>query len=190
MDAAATERGGGGLRSGAGAADAVMIRPPDQSPQNSLADDSRTALSHTKPVHDESTHHEMQDETIPISPENSPLPSQSSLRITTESSTPKRNALLPSLHPSSPRPGSWMQTKSPTSGSNPFYTSQPSYRSSTPPIPSSAEQSPLISPAKRFSTGEVKPLYAPNSPRQPLNQEDRAKFSQVRIPQRPWPENK
>jgi hypothetical protein len=211
MDAAATSVGGGGRgRNGeADVRDAVMgnnmMPTPDQSLQNSMVDDdhsqqqlpqqesSSSSRPHTKSdkEDDELIHRIHINQSLPPSPENSQLPSQSPPPQSTtdqlSSSSPPRsasskiNTLLPSLHPSSPPPAqaAWTQTKSPPSGSNPFYTSQHSYRSSTPPIPSSAEQSPLISPAKRFSTGEVKPLYAPNSPRQPLNEEDRLKFSQV-----------
>jgi len=181
--------GGGGEEEETG--DAVMrnmIPTPDQSLQN-----SESSRPHIKTDIDDSIHPHTQQlnkllDTLPLSPpENSQLPSQSPPHIPESQS--KMNTLLPSFNPSSPTPhhgGSWSQTvKSPTSGSNPFYTSQHSYRSSTPPIPSSAEQSPLISPAKRFSTGEVKPLYTPNSPRQPLNEEDRLKFSQA--PPSPFP---
>ena len=195
MDAAAVERvdGLGGREGEAG--DAVMrnmIPTPDQSLQNSMVDDTQPESSrpHIKNDTDDLIHRHPQqlnklNETLPLSPENSQLPSQSPPQITESQSPPtsNMNTLLPSLHPSSPLPhGTWTQAKSPSSGSNPFYTSQHSYRSSTPPIPSSAEQSPLISPAKRFSTGEVKPLYTPNSPRQPLNEEDRLKFSQASSP--------
>jgi hypothetical protein len=86
---------------------------------------------------------------------------------------------------SAPAIPSWSQGKpSPTfpAPSNPFYSSTSAFRASTPPIPSSSEQSPIVSPAKRFSSGEVKPLFTPNSPRQPLNEEDRIKFTQVPTP--------
>lgn len=182
-----------------------MIPTPDQSLQNSMVDDDysqhKSSRHPTKADNDDDDDelihriHRNQKSGLPPSPENSQLPSQSSpppQSATDNPSSPPppplsskiNTLLLPSLHPSSPPPAqaSWSQTKSPPSGSNPFYTSQHQYRSSTPPIPSSAEQSPLISPAKRFSTGEVKPLYAPNSPRQPLNEEDRLKFSQVPSP--------
>ena len=98
---------------------------------------------------------------------------------------PSSQPLLPPISPSSayqPPPPQWAQTKSPTSApSNPFYSH--AYRSATPPLTSSAEQSPLVSPAKRFSSGEVKPLpFSPTSPRQPLSEEDRQRFNQVPAP--------
>ena len=65
----------------------------------------------------------------------------------------------------------------------PTYPFYPPHRPSTPPIPSSStESSPLVSPAKRFSSGQVKsppPPFLPTSPRQPLSDEDRAKFTQL-----------
>jgi len=196
-DTPAARRGGGGIfsslgRETAGSRDANNLIPtPDQSLQNSMVvDDSQQNDDNpSRPQNNDKLipPPKPQMQTLPLSPENSQLPSQSPPpQLSSSPPTSNPNTLLPSFHLGSPPPAqqhaSWTHTKSPPSGSNPFFTSSQhphSYRSSTPPIPSSAEQSPLISPAKRFSTGEVKPLYAPNSPRQPLNEEDRLKFSQV-----------
>jgi hypothetical protein len=116
-----------------------------------------------------------------ILPSDYPLewpPRQTLSRV---SNPPPSAPSLASPAPSSQHNSSsaWSQTRSPTSApSNPFYTAP--YRPSTPPVASSAEQSPIISPAKRFSTGEVKPLpFSPGSPQQPLTEEDRVKFTQV-----------
>jgi hypothetical protein len=101
---------------------------------------------------------------------------------------PSTQQPLPPLSPVSPHGPplpAWTQTKSPLP-SNPFYSH--AYRSATPPMTSSAEQSPLVSPAKRFSSGEMKPLpFSPTSPRQPLSEEDRQRFTQVPSPPPPPP---
>ena len=169
--------------------DAVMILP---NPDHSMTDD----VSLARPKHLST------DSNSPDSKANVPFLEPSS-QITTlqppqsthlsqhsPSSTQQhqRFNVLPPLSPpasASPFPSlqpSWSQTTSPTSSapSNPFYSAV--YRPSTPPMPSSAEQSPIVSPAKRFSSGEVKPLVAPTSPRQPLTDEDRLKFTQVLLP--------
>lgn len=175
MDGIGGNAGGG---SGASPSDAVMMIP---TPDNSMVEDPPE--SRPKPL---SNDQESSRQDHPPIPFNTPVSLENTQLPQSQSSPPSRQNMLPPLpplsSPSSVPPStlapSWSQTRSPTSApSNPFYTS--AYRSSTPPIPSSAEQSPIISPAKRFSSGEVKPLFTPNSPRQPLNEEDRIKFTQV-----------
>jgi hypothetical protein len=167
---------GGG--SGASPSDAVMMIP---TPDNSMVEDPPE--SRPKPLSNDQESLRQDDPPIPF---NTPVSLQNTQLPQSQSPAPSRQNMLPPLPPlsspsslpSSTLAPSWSQTRSPTSApSNPFYSS--AYRSSTPPIPSSAEQSPIISPAKRFSSGEVKPLFTPNSPRQPLNEEDRIKFTQV-----------
>jgi hypothetical protein len=129
---------------------------------------------------------ESSENTRPLFPTEIHQPRPQSAILGNHSAPPHQKDLplppVPSLSSPTPPPqhnshAQWSQTRSPTSApSNPFYTSP--YRTSTPPI-SSPEQSPLISPAKRFSTGEVKPIFSPGSPRQPLTEEDRVKFTQV-----------
>lgn len=181
MDGIGGDASGGG---GASPSDAVMMIP---TPNNSMVED--TPESRPKPL--SSDQEPSQQENPPI-PFNTPVSLESTQIPRPQSPPPpSRQNMLPPLPPLSPPYSalpntlapSWSQTRSPTSApSNPFYTS--AYRSSTPPIPSSSEQSPLVSPAKRFSSGEVKPLFTPNSPRQPLNEEERIKFTQVCKPQR------
>ena len=176
MDGIGGDAGGGG---GGSPSDAVMIiRTPD----NSMVED----VPESRPKSLSSDQEPSQRDNPPI-PFNTPVSLENTQRPPPQSPPPpSRQSMLPPLPPlSSPSSvpqntsaSSWSQTRSPTSApSNPFYTS--TYRSSTPPMPSSSEQSPIISPAKRFSTGEVKPVFTPNSPRQPLNEEDRIKFTQV-----------
>ena len=162
-------------------------------PDNSMSQDS----SYSRPNSLEDSADAVQSITPQLSKENSLLPplqsSQSLPHLARPMSPPPSNQQrlpsLPALPPLSPphyvapqnQTTSWSQMRSPTSApSNPFYSN--TYRSSTPPLPSSAEESPLVSPAKRFSSGEVKPPFSPNSPRTPLNEEDRAKFAQVHPP--------
>jgi hypothetical protein len=197
---------GGGVAASGGTdihglpSDAVLMIP---TPDNSMTDDAYE--SRPKPI--SADRDSIHVTNMPLSPENSQLPpihsSQPSTHLSQSSQPPLTQSqsssaafasrqpqnMLPPLQPlslsSSANPAhpssSWSQTRSPTATapSNPFYTS--AYRSSTPPIPSSSEQSPIISPAKRFSSGEVKPTTAavPTSPRQPLTDEDRIKFTQV-----------
>ena len=175
--------GGGG---GGNQSDAVTVMP---TPDNSIGED----VSYSR-TNSQSDNTDTIQFNTPLSNESSQLPplqsSQSLPHLSQSMSPPPSNQQrlpsLPALPPLSPshyvapqNPNtSWSQMRSPTSApSNPFYSS--TYRSSTPPLPSSAEESPLVSPAKRFSSGEVKPPFSPNSPRTPLNEEDRAKFAQV-----------
>ena len=107
---------------------------------------------------------------------------------TPPSSPPQPQSSQPRLDPLSVQPtqsnlpappNTLLPSPTPT---NPFYLP---HRPSTPPIPSSSsESSPLVSPAKRFSSGQVKsppppPPFLPTSPRQPLSDEDRVKFTQL-----------
>ena len=161
--------GGGG---GGSPSDAVMmLATPDHS-MNEDPSPSRPKILSKDPESQQSNN-------TPISLENSQLPNPS--QSPSQSSPPRPYVLPPLSSPISVAPPpSWSQTRSPTAvaaPSNPFYSA--AFRASTPPISSSSEQSPIVSPAKRFSTGEVKPLFAPNSPRQPLNEEDRIKFTQA-----------
>jgi hypothetical protein len=173
MDGIGGDAGGGG---GTSPSDAVMIMP---TPDNSMVQDPPE--SRPKPL---SNDQELSQQDNPPIPFHTPI-SLENTQLSQPQSPPRQNMLpplpplsLPSSVPPNTLAPSWSQTRSPTSTpSNPFYTS--TYRSSTPPMPSSSEQSPIISPAKRFSSGEVKPVFTPNSPRQPLNEEDRIKFTQV-----------
>jgi hypothetical protein len=97
-----------------------------------------------------------------------PLQPPQSPPTANQSTSPHLPSPLQKTTPSTP-------TKS-APATNPFYHS---YRPTTPPIASSAEASPLVSPAKRFSSGEVKQPYIPTSPLNQLTDEDRAKFAQL-----------
>jgi len=176
--------------------DAVTVMP---TPDNSMSQDS----SYSRPeILDDSPDTVVHPATPLSKQKNSLLPpptlqsSQSSSRPSQPMSPPPSNQHrlppLPTLPPLSPphyiasqnQNASWSQVRSPTTSSsapsNPFYSSSSTtYRSTTPPLPSSAEDSPLVSPAKRFSSGEVKSPFSPTSPRTTLNEEDRAKFAQV-----------
>jgi hypothetical protein len=160
--------GGGG---GGSPSDAVMMIP---TPDHSMNEDPSSSRPKVLSKDPES----QQLNNTPISLENTQLPHPS--QSPSQSSPPRPYVLPPLSSPiSAAPPPSWPQTRSPTAAapSNPFYSA--AFRASTPPISSPLEQSPIVSPAKRFSSGEVKPLFAPNSPRQPLNEEDRIKFTQV-----------
>ena len=166
---------GGGVDAGS-RNDAVMMIP---TPDNSMTEDayeSRRKPSSTDPEASQSNN---PPNNTPISLESTQVSLHHSPKLTQYNALPHLPSSISSSAPSVPASApSWSQTRSPVSQpSNPFYSS--TYRSSTPPIPSSSEQSPVVSPAKRFSSGELKPLFTPNSPRQPLNEEDRIKFTQV-----------
>ena len=170
--------------------DAVMMQ---STPSHSVYEDPSISRPQTL-SHDSDS---LQPHSQQQSSENSQLTSSQSLHVSQSQSISSSSSLgqqqhhsqppaypsLPPISPSSahlPAPA-WTQAKSPTSApSNPFYST--AYRSATPPLSSSAEQSPLVSPAKRFSSGEVKPLpFSPASPRQTLTEEDRLKFTQVPV---------
>lgn len=210
VDGGVGESASGGMDSHSLASDAVVMIP---TPDNSMTDDAyesrpkliaadRDSFQNTNiplspensqlrpPLHQSQSSPHLSQTSSPPPPQQQPQPL--SQPLSAASASRQQQIMLPPLQPSSsPSSGtlayassSWSQTRSPTSAppSNPFYTSP--YRSSTPPIPSSSEQSPIISPAKRFSSGEVKPITtaAPTSPRQPLTDEDRIKFTQVSLP--------
>jgi Whi5 like len=167
------------------------------SPSHSMRDDSSISRP-TMPLGD----YEASRRNVPISQEHSqpprppfPSPSQHLAQQPLQSPSVREShhrhhvssPTLPSLPPISsspnhPPPPSWTRNKSPPTPVPPNPFSSTAYRSSTPPMWSSAEQSPLVSPAKRFSTGEVKPLpFCPTSPRQPITEKERQKFNQVRV---------
>src|SRR5438045_2142507 len=139
---------GGGVAS---QTDAVMMIP---TPDNSMNDDSQESRPY--PLSKDSEYR--QSNYTPISLENSQMPS-----------SPPRQYVLPPLSspistiptaaPATAAPAipSWSHSKLSSASvapSNPFYSSTSAFRASTPPISSSSEQSPVVSPAKRFSSSE------------------------------------
>jgi hypothetical protein len=176
--------GGGG--SGNPTSDAVTMLP---TPDHSMIDDA----SNSRPsiLSNDVDSIQFNKPSSALKSQLPPLQSSqlSSMHLSQSSPPPSSQLRLPPLPPLSPlspptytsynAPSSLSQTKSPSAPLNPFYP--PINRASTPPMSSPAEDSPIVSPAKRFSSGEVKPPFSPNSPRQPLTDEDRAKFTQVHL---------
>jgi hypothetical protein len=121
--------------------DAVMIFPTDNSPFDSARSDLVVA--------DDSVDHDL-------------LTPQQTQQDQSASSPVLQDPVSMTSTPFSGQ-GRSSTTKIP---SNPFYTGP--LRVSTPPP--SSDQSPIVSPAKRFSTGEVKPIMTPNSPLHPLSE--------------------
>jgi Whi5 like len=148
--------------------DAMMNVLP--TPDNSIPRDSEDSRS-SDPVSTEPPDQPMTNSASPPPSKPAELPPSQppqSPPAANQSTSPHLPSPLQNTTPSTP-------TKSPPA-TNPWYHS---YRPTTPPIASSAEASPLVSPAKRFSSGEVKQPYLPTSPLNQLTDEDRAKFTQL-----------